>query len=134
MEKIELEIFGNPKPQGSKRHVGNGILIEAAGPPLKLWRQQIAAACEVQEAGPFYGPVKVEAIFFLPRPKSVSQKARPLPIKPPDLDKLARALLDGIGQSDNIWGDDSQVITMTVSKFYADSREPGATVTITGVD
>jgi Holliday junction resolvase RusA-like endonuclease len=56
---------------------------------------------------------------------------RPLPIVPPDLDKLARGLLDGIGQSEVIWGDDSQVINLIARKFYADDREPGAEVKIT---
>jgi Holliday junction resolvase RusA-like endonuclease len=58
---------------------------------------------------------------------------RPLPIVPPDLDKLARGLLDGIGQSEVIWGDDSQVINLIARKFYADDREPGAKVKITAL-
>ena len=58
---------------------------------------------------------------------------RPLPIVPPDLDKLARGLLDGIGQSEVIWGDDSQVINLIARKFYADDREPGAEVKITAL-
>lgn len=56
---------------------------------------------------------------------------RPFPIVPPDLDKLARGLLDGIGQSEVIWGDDSQVIQLIARKFYADDRKPGAEVKIT---
>lgn len=125
-QKVRLEIFGLPKPQGSKRHVGNGVLIEAAGEPLKVWRRAIAEAC-VNETK-LTGPLTVEAIFFLPRPKSVK---RPLPIVPPDIDKLARGLLDGIGQSKTVWDDDAQVIRLTVTKVYADDREPGASVTIT---
>jgi Holliday junction resolvase RusA-like endonuclease len=58
---------------------------------------------------------------------------RPLTIVPPDLDKLARGLLDGIGQSEVIWGDDSQVINLIARKFYADDREPGAEVKITAL-
>ena len=58
---------------------------------------------------------------------------RPLPIVPPDLDKLARGLLDGIGQSEVIWGDDSQVINLIARKFYADDRQPGAEVKITAL-
>lgn len=130
VEKIELEIFGIPKPQGSKRHVGRGRLIEAAGPALTVWRKQIAEEANLATCQKIIGPVEVEAVFFLPRPQSVSKKKRPLPIKPPDLDKLARALLDGIGQAGNIWEDDSQVIRLTASKFYADDRQPGASVTI----
>jgi Holliday junction resolvase RusA-like endonuclease len=55
---------------------------------------------------------------------------RAYPIVPPDLDKLARAVLDGIGQSEVIWGDDSQVIELAATKVYADNRAPGAIIVI----
>jgi Holliday junction resolvase RusA-like endonuclease len=57
-------------------------------------------------------------VFYLPRPKTVSEAERRLPIVPPDIDKLARGLLDGIGQSGVIWGDDSQVIELKAIKVY----------------
>lgn len=75
--------------------------------------------------------MRVEVTFYLPRPASVKLTKRALPIVPPDLDKLARGLLDGIGQSEVIWGDDSQVIELFATKLYADNREPGAEVKIT---
>jgi Holliday junction resolvase RusA-like endonuclease len=57
---------------------------------------------------------------------------------PPDTDKLARAVLDGLGQGINgksgdgrLWADDSLVVELVANKFYADEREPGADVTIT---
>lgn len=57
------------------------------------------------------------------------------------VDKLARACLDGIGQGVDtgkvgdslVWGDDSQVVELVARKFYADEREPGATITITAL-
>lgn len=82
--------------------------------------------------------MQVEVDFYLPRPASVSMKKRPLPIVPPDLDKLARGLLDGLNQGYDtgkvgdgvIYGDDSQVVSLIARKFYADDREPGAVVVI----
>ena len=79
--------------------------------------------------------------FYLPRPSSVSLKKRALPIVPPDLDKLLRSTLDGIGQGvetgkvgDGMtWGDDSQVVEIFARKYYADDRQPGATITITAL-
>ena len=58
---------------------------------------------------------------------------RPLPIVPPDLDKLLRAVGDGIGQSGYIWGDDSQIVEMEGHKYYADDRQPGAIIKITNL-
>jgi Holliday junction resolvase RusA-like endonuclease len=130
MEKIRLEVFGLPAPQGSKR-IMRGRLIEASGDKLKRWRKAIAAACELPELGsPILGPVAVTVTFYLPRPASVKFAKRPFPIVPPDLDKLARGVLDGVGQSGVIWGDDAQVIKLVAEKYYADEREPGATIRI----
>ena len=53
------------------------------------------------------------------------------------VDKLARAVNDGLGQGLNgksgdglLWGDDSQIVELEVKKFYADEREPGATIRV----
>jgi Holliday junction resolvase RusA-like endonuclease len=129
---MEIRIYGDPAPQGSKR-VFNGRIVEASGNKLKVWRKAIAAACQnkvTEEHSLLLGPVRVEVEFYLPRPASVTIKKRALPIVPPDLDKLLRGLLDGIGQSEVIWGDDSQVVQIDAVKLYADDTDPGATVTI----
>jgi Holliday junction resolvase RusA-like endonuclease len=129
---MEIQIFGDPAPQGSKR-VFNGRIVEAAGNKLKVWRKAIAAACQSQvteEHSLLLGPVRVVVVFYLPRPASVTIKKRVLPIVPPDLDKLLRGLLDGIGQSEVIWGDDSQVVEVVAKKRYADETKPGASVSI----
>lgn len=135
MEQIVLEIIGIPAPQGSKR-IMRGRLVEVSSDKLKVWRRAIAETCIAAREGNntfFTGPVALTVAFYLPRPKSVKKtgkNARILPTVPPDLDKLCRALLDGIGQSEMIWGDDSQVVELTAFKDYADDREPGAYVTI----
>ena len=53
------------------------------------------------------------------------------------VDKLARAVNDGLGQGLNgksgdglLWGDDSQIVELEAKKFYADEREPGAVIRI----
>jgi Holliday junction resolvase RusA-like endonuclease len=131
MRKIELDIFGLPTPQGSKKLM-RGRMIEASGDKLKRWRKAIADSCTAyQSQNIVLGAVAVEVSFYLPRPPSVKQTKRPFPIVPPDLDKLCRGLLDGIGQSGAIWGDDSQVVGIKAFKYYADNREPGAEVRIT---
>ncbi len=135
--QISLRVFGDPAPQGSKR-VFNGRVVEAAGDKLKRWRKAIAAECQrvkLENENVFFTQaVTVEVDFYLPRPASVSQKKRPHPIVPPDLDKLLRGLLDGIGQSEVIWGDDSQVVHIVANKYYADLEAPGAKVIISGPD
>ena len=130
-----IKVLGDPAPQGSKR-VFNGRVVEAAGQKLKVWRKAIAEACHnllTEEHSLLLGPVRVEVDFYLLRPASVKVTKRPFPVVPPDLDKLARGLLDGIGQSEVIWGDDSQVVELVARKHYADDRAPGADITISAL-
>jgi len=127
---IVLEVIGRPTPQGSKR-VFNGRIVEAQSANLKKWRKAIEIACLAYANQNIHlGPVRLEVDFYLERPKSVSQSKRAFPIVPPDLDKLIRAVGDGVGQSRVIWGDDSQIVEIVARKHYADGRETGATIAI----
>jgi Holliday junction resolvase RusA-like endonuclease len=71
----------------------------------------------------FDGAVKVEAVFYLTRKPSVKRTHHTVP---PDIDKVTRSLLDSLKP---VWGDDSQVVRLEVSKVYA-TKEPGVAVTI----
>ena len=136
-DSFSFTVFGyEPRPQGSKKYVGtrtsaagNKIpLIIEASPGLPIWRKAVADAVKeaMLQSGDdsiFEGAVKVEAVFYLTRKKSVT---RSLPTVPPDVDKLARSLLDSCK---GVWGDDSQVVRLEVSKKYA-TGQPGVAVTI----
>jgi Holliday junction resolvase RusA-like endonuclease len=136
---LTLEVFGRPAPQGSKRYVGGnraqgGRFIEASK-YLPAWRKAMteAALIAIEEQGweRVSGPVEVDVTFYLERPTTVTVKARPWPIKPPDLDKLVRSL-DGLTDA-GVWDDDGQMVVLRASKVYADTREPGASIKITAI-
>lgn len=114
---IEFVIEGTAIPQGSKRHVGNGRMIEA-NPNLRAWRSVVTAAAR-QASNDFTqfeksAGVEIELTFFMPKPKTVT---RSMPTVKPDLDKLVRSILDGVTDS-GIWVDDSQVVKITARKNY----------------
>ena len=135
---FSFTVFGSePRPQGSKKYVGtrrtaagNNIpLIIEASPGLPVWRKAVSDAViqgmhDSGDLGKFEGAVKVEAVFYLTRKPTVK---RAFPTVPPDVDKLSRALLDSCKP---VWGDDSQVVRLEVSKKYA-VGQPGVAVTIT---
>ena len=129
---VAINVFGLPAPQGSKR-IFNGRLVEASSVKLNKWRKEITsvASTYLHENGwePFDGPVQLRITFYLPRPKTVK---RDLPTVPPDLDKLIRAVGDGLTDS-QIWKDDSLVVSLVCEKVYADEREPGAEIEIHSV-
>ena len=122
---MRIVVRGIPAAQGSKRHVGGGRMVEmsrAVGP----WREAVRA--ETQRAmngdGPMQGPLRVNLLFTLPRPKSASRKVA-YPAKRPDLDKLARAVLDGL-TAGGAWADDGQVVTLVAHKRFPVGPAPGA--------
>jgi len=138
---FSFTVFGfEPRPQGSKRYVGqrttaagNNIpLIIEASPGLTVWRKAVSdavkqAMIDSGDSSKFEGAVKLEAVFYLTRKKSVT---RQYPTVPPDLDKVLRSLMDGItAKGEGVWGDDAQVVRLEVSKKYA-TGQAGVAVTI----
>src|SRR5690606_28008962 len=92
------------------------ILHDDNAAALKPWRAKVAATARAAygPTPPVEDPVLLIAQFRLPRPKT---SKRVWPAVRPDLDKLTRALLDGITEA-GVWRDDSQVVVARVEKVY----------------
>lgn len=136
---MRITVHGIPAPQGSKRHVGNGRMIESSA-KVKPWREAVKWA--VIDQGPARmatGAVVVDVTFYLPRPQghygtgrnacTLRPSAPEYPAVKPDIDKLLRSTLDGLGDV-GVWADDSRVVHVRASKAYADDRPAGADITI----
>lgn len=135
-----IEVRGAPAPQGSKRHLGNGRMVEMSA-KVGPWREAVRA--ETQRAGVALGagvPVAVSVVFFLPRPAGhygtgrnagkVKLSAPCTPSTRPDLDKLVRSTLDGL-KTGGAYADDAQVVTLSAGKVYAaNGQPPGAEITL----
>lgn len=122
---LEFAVAGDPKPQGSKRGFvtkhGRVALVEQAGRPLKQWRDTVtaaAAAARIREKWPAYteGPIGIELVFGLKKPLKPKY---PVPAVRPDIDKLVRAVLDGLTDA-HLWQDDGQVIELYARKTYSE--------------
>lgn len=120
------------------RSFGRGRMVHSNAADLLPWRAHVSAVAD-QHVPPMWdhtGPMKVEATFWLPRPKAhyrANGQLKPAPWWPVgrvgDLDKFVRALLDALTDA-GVWGDDSQVVQLTAEKRYDDG--PGRlTCTIT---
>lgn len=124
-----------PAPQGSKRHVGNGRMVEASA-KVKPWRFAVSQAALETNEPMTDRPVMVQITFMFNRPKShYNSKGQLKPTAPlykqtkPDLDKLCRSTLDGL--TNVLIKDDSQVVNLICCKIYAEEGElPGALITI----
>lgn len=131
MTSVELFAPGTPAPQGSKRHIGHGRMVEMSK-RLKPWRAAVRAAL-LQAADPRTfpifpreTPVLAELVFTIAAPQRLPKSRPTWPIRQPDLDKLVRSTFDAISDS-GIWGDDAQVIRLIAEKTY-----PTHAITATG--
>ena len=70
MNEIFIPVIGIPAPQGSKRHVGHGIMIENSK-RVKPWRQDVKEAALTHYDGEVIDQaIEIEIIFLFARPKS----------------------------------------------------------------
>jgi len=146
---------GNPIPQGSmKGFVVNGrAILTSAAKGLKPWRELIAHQAAVYIAECKDGDPSC-LVSFLPRGEAVEIAIRFTFVRPqshlkksggltksaplfktshPDIDKLARAVLDAL--TGVFYEDDSQVVLLVVQKDYADPGcGPGVEISIDRYD
>jgi len=136
MTVYQLRVHGTPAPQGSKRHVGGGRMIEASK-KVSPWRAAIVA--EADRMGltglQLDGPLTARCTFYLSRPLGHRRKhglrddAPTYPAKVPDLDKLLRSTFDALTTA-QVWRDDAQVVVVYATKRYADTFQPGALIVL----
>ncbi|MBF6063033.1 RusA family crossover junction endodeoxyribonuclease [Nocardia terpenica] len=123
-----LWVPGHPAPQGSKRHIGGGRMIESSK-ALKPWRSLVALRARAAGFNLAPGPVAVSTEFVLRRPASAPKTSHVHAIRRPDVDKLVRAILDAL--TGIAYVDDSQVTHLYAGKRLAVSGEPsGALITV----
>ncbi len=150
---LTITVRGLPAPQGSKRHVGHGVMIESSK-HVKPWRQDVKFAAlqvldEYDQAAadpwkPFVGPLLVSMVFAFARPKSHYRTGRNAhllrdnaPTRPatiPDLSKLVRSTEDAL--TGLVWSDDSRIVEYArLGKHYVGTgpgvpTEPGCIIQI----
>jgi Holliday junction resolvase RusA-like endonuclease len=139
-ESIQFFVRGFPRAQGSKRHVGKGVMVEMAK-DLNPWRKAIAdAAIEAADGTKLFSPLLVRTVFFFNRPAghygtgknagTVKPSAPKWREQNPDVDKLVRALFDALVLSGVII-DDRFIVRVEAEKRYGD---PGVLVEVSELE
>jgi len=158
---ITITVYGAPAPQGSKRHVGGGVMVEMSK-KLKPWRQDVKQAAldhlivgQIGDAPihrpPLDGPLAVEMVFTVrdkptskptwwPKDTRWSRLAWWRPASTPDLSKLIRSTEDALTDA-RVWKDDARVVEYRrAAKVFVDQpgepdalRAPGAIIRIWAV-
>jgi len=124
---LHFHIDGDPVPKGRPKFSSRAGFMRTYTPKktvdyelqVKAAAQEAMGATEVLET-----PVGVYLYIRLPIPQSYSKKRKEAclsgkekPIKKPDIDNLAKSILDGINGV--IWKDDSQIVSLHITKVYA---------------
>jgi Holliday junction resolvase RusA-like endonuclease len=131
---LAVTVVGVPAPQGSKSFKGlrggKPVLVESCA-AVAPWRKAVVEAARAGMTKASWttltGPAVVTIDFFLVRAAS-TPKRRVLPDRRPDLDKLIRAVLDGLTTA-GVYEDDARVVKVVASKQYA-GEWTGARITI----
>ena len=128
-------------PQGSKKHVGKGIMVETCK-RLKSWRKEVSLRAKLIVDEIIEEPVEVEVVFWFKRPlkhylpNGMVRQSAPVYItnkNKGDLDKHCRALLDSLTKS--AFADDSQVVSLHAVKKYCETEsQTGATIKIRSIN
>ena len=133
---MQITVYGMPAPQGSKSFKGmrggHAVMVESSK-RVKPWREAVKwAALEVKEI--VIGPVEVEMVFTMPKPKGAPKTRRTWPDRMPDLSKLVRSTEDALTDAGK-WEDDARVVRCVAMKVFpgehADAlSSPGAVIRI----
>lgn len=132
---MEFTIYGEPQGKGRPRFSTRGGAVRSYTPEKTVaYEEEVREAfLAVGETGYFdKEPLVVDIKAYFQIPKSTPKKRIPevlkgFPMKKPDIDNIAKIILDGL----NGWAyeDDSQVITLLVTKSWVE-EDPRVEVTI----
>lgn len=124
---VQFTIDAPPVPKGRPKFSKIGGFVRTYTPRktsdyetiVRETAQQAMGQTELLET-----PVGVYLYIRLPIPQSYSKKRKEAclsgqekPIKKPDIDNLAKSILDGMNGI--VWKDDSQIVSLHITKVYA---------------
>lgn len=129
MKKIQFELKIIPTAQARVRHgISKGGFVTAYKNSKQVKNEQTLEAMLMAfiPNKPMKGAVSVSFTAVLPVPQSVSKKRKQamlenaeLPTKKPDIDNLAKQLLDAMTRL-QFWEDDKQIAELHCRKVYGE--------------
>jgi Holliday junction resolvase RusA-like endonuclease len=134
--EVEIVVYGIAQPAGSKvpgRTKDGRLFVRDDAKHSRPWKQQVAATAGAQRGNTptLAGPLSLDVVFYLPRPKGhygtkgLRPSAPAFPTVRPDATKLLRAVEDAL--TGIVWRDDAQIVTQTARKRFAEGG-PARTV------
>lgn len=136
---VHGEPKAQPRPKAFARNGRAGIYDPGTA---EGWKGAIAQELKDQAGKAITDPLRVDLIFYFPRPKShygigrnavkLKDSAPGFHTKKPDIDNLEKAVFDALSEKSGIglWKDDTQVVHSETIKRYADDGPSGMRIFI----
>lgn len=124
---LDIDVLGDPVPQGSKRAFiagGRAVVVDDNSKGLRSWRNDVSSAARQAwgDRAPLDEPVSVALRFWMRRPQRPKHS---FPAVAPDIDKVARGVLDALTTA-RVFRDDCLVVQLNITQLYeADGLPPG---------
>lgn len=124
---IEFTVLGEPVAQGRPRATSINGYVRMYDPKKSREFKQYVRLVASQHAPKelLEGPLKMDVVVYRPSLKSFSNKKKReaekgiiRPVTRPDVDNYVKGIKDALNKV--IWKDDSQVVDLSVSKYYSD--------------
>ncbi len=125
---MRFTVYGKPVAKGRPKFSSRGGFVRSYTPEKTVNYENLVKLsfdmCE--EKAKLDGQLGVEMVVYCPIPKSTSKKNKALmldgsirPTTKPDLDNIAKAILDAL--NGRAFDDDKQVVKLTMEKYYSDT-------------
>jgi Holliday junction resolvase RusA-like endonuclease len=148
MEPLFFSMAGMPRGKGRPRvFTQGGRSVATTDPKTRQYEASVTelARRAMGEQSPFEGPLSVSIRFRMPIPASASKRAKAAmaagevpPVSKPDIDNMAKAILDGMGEDAKrkkagmdarvVFRSDAQIVRLFLTKEYAE--KPGVDVRV----
>lgn len=128
-ERAIFFIDGIPIPKGRPRATARGAYTILYTPTAtKEYEAHVAevATKHIPKTGMIMGPIAISLTFYLKPPKKYAKKMGTPHVTRPDVDNLAKAILDGL--EGILYKNDAQVTTLYAHKCYGDKPRVGVSV------
>lgn len=116
MMYLHFELDPSVKRRPRFKRVGQHVKTYS-DPKDVAFKKAVQLIAKTQIDYPLTGPLRCELVFFIKRPKTVKDKY-PTSSRTGDVDNHAKAVLDALNGL--AYTDDSQIISLTCSKYYRD--------------
>lgn len=129
---VAFTVVGEAVPQGSKKLVRGNRLIDVKPAELRAWRDRIAWRATAARSLDLYDtPVVVRLVFAIER--NGAHRRDIWCGVTPDVDKLSRAVLDGLCDGGLLRNDSRVALLIAAKRYVATGQPPGVYVEVSAL-